>query len=62
MALFYFLVVLLADITAIYSIKEIIYIIFVQEDTTLVPCLILSIIAGVYFTIVLIIGIEEYLR
>ncbi|OFL86636.1 hypothetical protein HMPREF2742_17150 [Enterococcus sp. HMSC072H05] len=62
MALFYFLVVLLADITAIYSIKESIYIISVQEDTTLVPCLILSIIAGVYFTIVLIIGIEEYLR
>lgn len=62
MALFYFLVVLLADITAIYSIKESIYIIFVQEDTTLAPCLILSIIAGVYFTIVLIIGIEEYLR
>lgn len=62
MALFYFLVVLLADITVIYLIKENIYIVFVQEDTAMVPCLILSIIAGIYFTIVLIIGIKECLQ
>lgn len=60
MMLLYFLGVLLADITVIYSIKESIYIIFVQKDATLVPCLILSIIAVIYFTIALIIGIEEY--
>lgn len=62
MMLLYFLVSLLADITVIYLIKENIYIVFVQEDTAMLPCLILSIIAGIYFTIVLIIGIEEYLR
>lgn len=62
MNLLCFWVVIFADITVLYSVKESVYIVFVQNDAGLIPVLILSIIAMIFFTVATISIIAEYFR